>query len=87
MTRTLLLLIVYSQVSDTLVYGKEAANTINEYFCDISVTLSADLPTPLRLPDVQIPHSIPTYIDRAPLRDNEVIKEIQKIDISKASGF
>lgn len=43
---------VYSDDSTTLLHGKEAANRINSYFCNISNVLDADLPPPISsIPD------------------------------------
>lgn len=71
----------------TLLHGKEAANRINTYFCNISSVLDAELPQSNGSIQDTYNESIPSLksIDKITL--DELITEIKKIDISKGSGL
>lgn len=75
---------VYDSDETTLLYGKEAANRINSYFCNISTVLDTNLP-----PSAGTIQD--TYNDK--LAENnmitleELMKEIKNIDIAKGSGL
>lgn len=79
---------VMSPSDDRLLYGVEAANAINDYFCNISVTLASNLPrAPSPLTDENVPQLRTMYVDRARLICENVVPLIRGIDTSKASGF
>lgn len=78
---------VFKQNSTTLVYGKEAADNINDYFCHVSALLSSKFGpiSPCGAND-NLFYDGP-YLDRALLSVDMVIEQIKNIDVSKSSGF
>lgn len=75
---------VYTDKDHKLVKGKEAADEINTYFCNVSRKLSEKF-GPVNIPD-QGTRKI-TYMERAPLDIPMVTEQIEKIDITKTSAI
>lgn len=77
---------VYKQGTHTEVFGAEAANEINEFFCGISRNLSSRLARPTTTSPIDtvttaMPDNLP------PITVEEVLTQINSIDTSKSSGF
>lgn len=74
---------IISPDKGNLLFGIDAANAINDYFCNISVALASNLAlVHTNFAPQTVLYQI--YIDRAPLTLDVVIPPIQKIDTSKA---
>lgn len=77
---------VYKKGTKTPVYRSEAANQINDYFCNISEDLSRKFP-PLTYTQTVYAGLDSSELADDPLDVDSVRDQILKIDVSKSSGF
>lgn len=77
---------IYKQGTTDVIYGAEAADEINRFFCNVSTELARKFPD---LPDIPDPdYSVSrNYLIRGPLDIDSVLTQIRKIDVGKASGL